>query len=193
VPIQKQIARGVAKGDMAQVLHYLSTAKTATFEELNVWGLVITYTPIQEEERQKFLWEFAHRIDNWSSCDCIVATNKQIRKNLDTYWDFAVGLVGDEYSFAKRFGIVILMSYYLTDEYVDRVLEQIVRIEDDHYYVRMAVAWLIATALVNHYDKAVKILQNRQLDRWTHRKAISKACDSFRLSDEQKNYLRSLR
>ncbi len=193
MPVQKQIARSVANGDITQVTQYLEQPQTATHEEINVWGLVIAYAPIKEEDRQRYLWEFAHRIDNWNSCDIVVAANKKIRKNLDTYWDFALELVRDDYAFAKRFGIVILMSYYLKDEYIGRVLDQIIQVQDENYYVRMAVAWLVAMALVNHYDKAVQVLEKRQLDEWTHRKAISKACDSFRISSEQKNYLRSLR
>lgn len=193
IPIQKQIAKSVAKEDWEQVQCYLSTTTPKTYEEINVWGLVMAYAKMPESCRQEFLWKFAHHIDNWASCDTIVMATKNIGKNLDTYWDFAVKLVRDDYIFARRVGIVSMLSYYLTDDYIDIVLDEIVQIRDQEYYVQMAIAWLVATALAKHYDKTVKILQDRRLDEWTHNKAIVKACESFRISPAQKEYLRSLR
>ena len=92
-----------------------------------------------------------------------------------------------------RFGIGMLMRYYLDKEFKAEYLEIPAQISSDEYYINMMIAWYFATALAKQYDAALPYIENRRLDRWTHNKAIQKAIESYRVSAEQKAYLRTLR
>ena len=85
------------------------------------------------------------------------------------------------------------MKYFLDDDYKADYLELPASIRSDEYYVNMMTAWLFAEALVKQWDTAITFIQNKKLDTWTHNKAIQKACESFRVSDERKDYLRTLK
>lgn len=86
-----------------------------------------------------------------------------------------------------------MMTYYLTDEYIDRVLALSSSVISDKYYVKMAVAWLMATALCKFPDKALDVIKSNVLDVWTHNKALQKARESFRIDKSQKDYLNILK
>ena len=95
--------------------------------------------------------------------------------------------------YIKRVGMLLLMKYFLDDDYKAEYLELPTSIRSDEYYVNMMTAWLFAEALVKQWDTAITFIQNKKLDTWTHNKAIQKACESFRVSDERKDYLRTLK
>jgi len=98
-----------------------------------------------------------------------------------------------EEPYIKRVGMLLLMKYFLDDDYKAEYLELPASIRSDEYYVNMMTAWLFAEALVKQWDTAITFIQNKKLDTWTHNKAIQKACESFRVSDERKVYLRTLK
>ena len=193
MPIQKKIARYVVSQDRNEVRKYLAKTRPHFFEELNVYGLAITYAPLTDEERMKCLYRYFGMVDNWASCDSIVCACKFMDKKLDTYRDFVWRLAVDDRPFVARAGIVSMMTYYLVDEYIDEVLEQVVKIDDSHYYVSMAVAWLVATALAKDWNKAIAILEGKKLRIATHNRAISKARESYRIETWQKEYLKGLK
>ena len=87
----------------------------------------------------------------------------------------------------------LLMANYLDDDFKPEYLDLPADLRSDEYYVNMMTAWLFAEALVKQWDTAVKFIEGRRLDDWTHNKAIQKACESFRVSDERKEYLKSLK
>jgi 3-methyladenine DNA glycosylase AlkD len=92
-----------------------------------------------------------------------------------------------------RFGLVSLLSYYVNDKYIDKVLCHSVKIKSQEYYINMANAWLISVCLVKQYERTIKVIEEKSLDKWTHNKAIQKAIESFRITKEQKEYLRKLK
>jgi len=95
--------------------------------------------------------------------------------------------------FTQRVGMLLLMKYFLDDDFKVEYLELPASIRSDEYYVNMMTAWLFAEALVKQWDAAITFIRGKKLDVWTHNKAIQKACESFRVSPEHKEYLRSLR
>ena len=101
--------------------------------------------------------------------------------------------INAEEPYIKRVGMLLLMKYFLDDDYKAEYLELPASIRSDEYYVNMMTAWLFAEALVKQWDTAITFIQNKKLDTWTHNKAIQKACESFRVSDERKVYLRTLK
>jgi len=134
---------------------------------------------------------FLPYVDNWATCDGLRPKCFALNKN--KLLPIALGWINDERTYIRRFGIQIIMNFYL-DESFDESFHQIISsIRSDEYYVKMMVAWYFATALAKQYDKTVVVLENRLLDKWTHNKTIQKAIESYRISDEIKDYLRTLR
>lgn len=92
-----------------------------------------------------------------------------------------------------RYGIGMLLSFYLDEEFKSEYLEWVAQIHSDEYYINMMIAWYFATALAKQYDVTIKYIEEQRLDAWTHNKAIQKAVESYRITDEQKKYLRTLK
>lgn len=136
---------------------------------------------------------FVPKINNWAICDIYVSGLKFISKDLNAYWEFIKEYAQKESEFEKRFAYVVMLSYYLKDEYIDDVLKILTNENSQDYYVYMAVAWALSVALVKYYDKTLKVMQNSELNSITYNKAIQKACESYRITQEQKEELRKLR
>ena len=134
---------------------------------------------------------FLPHVDNWATCDQlrprIFARHKaellpQVLRWLDSDRPYTV-----------RFGLEMLMTHYLDEAFEPRFLDRAAAIRSDEYYVNMMIAWYFATALAKQYDAALPVLEERRLDKWTHNKTIQKALESFRVSAEQKAYLKTLK
>ena len=107
-------------------------------------------------------------------------------------WDYILKYKnGSEYE--VRFTVVMIMDYYLIDEFIDRALDVLSTINREEYYIKMAVAWALATALAKFEDKTLPIFESKTLDTWVHNKAIQKARESYRVPKEKKDYLNSLK
>ncbi len=130
-------------------------------------------------------------IDNWASCDQlnpkVFAKQKDDLKEHINEW-FASDLV-----YTVRFAIGMLMRHFLDDDYKAAYPETVAGIRTDEYYINMMIAWYFATALSKRWEDIIPFIENRKLDEWTHNKTIQKAIESYRVSDEQKQYLRTLR
>lgn len=184
VPVLRKIAKQAVKGN-AEVL-------TEYYDEIMVKGFVTGYKKCSIEEHLSDLKYFIPLIDNWAVCDCVCSTLKFTEKNRGEVWDFIQPyLKGSEYDI--RFAVVMMMDYYLVDEYIDRVIEILSSLESDYYYVNMAVAWAISTAYVKYEDKVMAALKNKSLSVWVHNKAIQKICESYRVDRKAKEYLKTLK
>jgi 3-methyladenine DNA glycosylase AlkD len=96
-------------------------------------------------------------------------------------------------TYSIRFAIKLLMNFYLDERFEENQLELAAQISSQEYYVQMMIAWYFATALAKQYEAALPYLENHRLQEWIHRKTIQKACESYRITKEQKAYLRTLR
>ena len=134
---------------------------------------------------------FLPYVDNWSTCDTLrPAAVKRRPAEFERVID---GYLASGRPYTVRFGIEMLMSCYLGQSFDPAQLGKVAAVESEHYYVRMMQAWYFATALAKQYDSAVRVLEERTLERWTHNKTIQKAIESYRVSEEHKAYLRTLR
>ena len=181
LPILKNIAKIIAKNDY---LSFIKNNKHQYSEEIMLHGLVITYLKIDFNESIKLFDEYIKYIDSWATCDSVVMNYKIVSKNLDICLIKIKEYLKSDKPFIKRVGIVLLF-YYLNDDYIDEVLKLINSIKSDDYYVKMANAWLISICLVKYYDKTVKFLKSCQLDDWTYNKALQKAIESYRIKDKE--------
>lgn len=130
-------------------------------------------------------------IDNWAVCDSLQP--RIFRTEHEKLLPNIVRWLDSEHEFTARFGIKMLMDYYLEDNFAPAYLDLAAAVKNPAFYVRMMSAWYFATALAKQYEAALPVIEQRRLDRWTHNKTIQKAVESFRIPDEHKEYLRTLR
>jgi 3-methyladenine DNA glycosylase AlkD len=130
-------------------------------------------------------------IDNWAVCDqlCPVC----FAKNRDRLLPYVYKWLESGHLYTKRFAVKNLMSHYLDDDFDIRYLDAVCAIRSEEYYMNMMIAWYVATALAKQYESTLPCLTEHRLDKWTHNKAIQKAIESRRISDDKKEYLRTLK
>ncbi len=130
-------------------------------------------------------------VDNWATCDQM--TPKAFKKAKPELAERIDNWLRSDHVFTRRFGIKAAMTEFLDKDFDPAYLEKIANLDTSDYYVMMMVAWYFATALAKQYDAAIKYIEERKLSAEAHRKAIQKACESFRITEEQKRYLRTLK
>ena len=133
---------------------------------------------------------FLPYVDNWATCDAL--RPKAFRKHPPALPDECRRWMHSAEPYTVRFGIEMLMTHYLDADFRPEYLEEVSVIRNNEYYVNMMIAWYFATALAKQYDAAIPYIEQRRLAPWTHNKTIRKAIESFRVTDEQKAYLRTL-
>ena len=134
---------------------------------------------------------FLPRVDNWATCDQL--SPKVFRRRREELLQPVKAWIADGGTYTVRFGIRMLMDHYLDEAFDPVYPEMVAGIRSEEYYVRMMAAWYFVTALAKQYEAVLPFIRERRLEPWTHRKAIQKATESFRISPEQKACLRSLR
>lgn len=135
--------------------------------------------------------EFLPYIDCWPVSD--QATPKAFTRNHEKLLPYIRKWIKSDHIYTARFGIRMLMSEFLGEDFKPDYLEWVATVKGEDYYIKMMVAWYFATALAKRYDESVKYIEERKLDEWVHKKAIQKALESYRVTDEHKEYLKSLR
>lgn len=190
IPKLREMAKEIAKENPKQ---FLEKIDTSYYETTTLYGLVIGYMKASLEEKQKYLDIFVPNIDNWSTCDCCCATYKFTNKNLPNMWEYIKKHLKSDKEFELRFAIIMLMDYYLKDEYIDLVFKEIDDIKHEGYYVKMAIAWLISVAFVKYEEKTRKFLKNNMLDDFTYNKSLQKIIESNRINAETKNEIRKMK
>ena len=108
-------------------------------------------------------------------------------------WDFLEQYINSDKEYEIRFAVVMYLNYYLTDDYIDEILCKIDKITNKEYYVQMAIAWLISFAYIKQKEKTEKYLLKTKLDKFTKNKSIQKICESYRVSDEDKERLKKIK
>ena len=134
---------------------------------------------------------FLPYVDNWATCDQM--SPKVFRKHRPELLAFIREWMASGETFTVRFGIGMLMQHYLDEDFDPAYPELVADIRTEEYYINMMIAWYFATALAKQYEAAIPFLENRRLDDWTHNRAIQKAIESYRITPEQKVYLKSLK
>ncbi len=163
------------------------------YEEIMLHGFYIGYEKMSYQARIRLLDAFIPYIDNWAVCDCVSSSLKFIEKNRNDFLEYLQKYMGSDKEYELRFAVVILMDYYITDEYIDFVLEFLSSVKSSYYYVNMAVAWALSVAFVKYQSKTMPILESKCLTKDIQNMAIGKIRDSFRVDKETKEYVKTLR
>lgn len=143
------------------------------------------------DECAKEVERFLPYVDCWPVSD--QASPKVFAKNHEKLLPLIQTWIASDHVYTKRFGIRMLMNEFLGEDFKPKYLEWVSKVEGEDYYIKMMVAWYFATALAKQYDESVVYIEERRLEPWTHKKAIQKAVESFRVSEEHKQYLKTLR
>ena len=135
--------------------------------------------------------KFLPYVDCWPVSD--QATPKSFKKNHRIILPYIKKWIASDHVYTSRFGMRMLMNEFLGEDFEEEYLELVASKKGDDYYLKMMIAWYFATALAKRYDESIRYFEERRLDEWVHKKAIQKAVESYRVTDEHKEYLKSLR
>lgn len=174
--------------DVVQV--FIENLPHEFFEEKQLHAFIISEIKDYElciSELEKFL----PYVDNWATCDQL--NPRVLGRNTDRLLEKLDEWLKSSDVYAVRFAIRMYMNYYLEERFQPEYMKKISEVTSDEYYINMMISWYFATALAKQYDAAVVYLEERRLPEWIHRKTIQKACESRRVSDERKAYLKGLR
>lgn len=160
------------------------------FEENQIHAFILSN--IRDFEKcVKLVNAFLPYVDNWATCDQLIP--KIFAKNTDHLLPYIHKWIKSKHTYTVRFAIGLLMRYYIGDKFDSSYADMIVKIQTDEYYINMMRAWYFATALAKNWDDIIGIIKNKKLDTWTHNKTIQKSIESYRISPEQKEYLKKLK
>lgn len=190
VPDLRKIAKDIVKSDWRG---FLAQAKGDTLEERMLCGFVTATAKMTDAERFERIRCFLPMIDNWMVCDTFCNTLKPTKQNEFDYWSFIQLYFHDSREYYVRFAVVMLLSHFARDEYADMAFEMLDSLDNDSYYVKMALAWAISVYFVHCPEKTMHFLINNRLDDFTFNKALRKITESYRVSDETKSIIRKMK
>ena len=188
IPVLRKFAKAFAK--KAEAREFLQQLPHLYYEENNLHMMLIS----AEKDYEKCLAEverFVPYIDNWATCDmpapkCFARHKQELLPKVKEW-------IRSEETYTIRYGIDLLMALYLDEDFQPEYPELAASVTSEEYYVKMVIAWYFATALAKQWDAAIPYIEQRRLSEWVHRKTIQKAVESFRITKEQKDYLRTLK
>ena len=187
IPILRNIAKNLAKEDWKGCMEWKDTLY---FEETMLQGLVLGYAKAPIEEILEYTKRFIPKIDNWSVNDSFCSTFKVAGKEPEKVWDFLMTYKNSNKEYELRVVAVMLLFHFLQDEYIDEALKVLSELEIVGYYTSMAVAWAYATAWAKYPDKTKAYLLENPIDTETYRRILRKCLESYRISDEDKKWIR---
>ena len=188
MPALRRYAAALAKTPQAAL--FLRELPHTYYEENNLHALLLMREK-SFEALMPWLERFLPRIDNWATCDLM--RPKVFQKHLPELLEQIKKWIASDHIYTIRFGIEMLMTFYLDDQFQLEYLEWVTNVRSEEYYVNMMIAWYFATALVKQYEAALPYIQQYRLEPWTHNKTIQKAIESYRVTDEIKGHLKSLK
>ena len=187
-PELKAMAKEILKsGDYKD---FLNDLPHKYFEENQLHAFILSGMKDADEcfeELEKFL----PYVDNWATCDQM--SPKIFKKHKDELFNRVKVWIASDEPYTIRFGVGMLMEHFLDDDFDAKYPAMVAKLRSDEYYVNMMIAWYFATALAKQYDTIIPYIEKKKLDKWTHNKAIQKSVESYRITDKQKAYLKTLK
>ena len=194
IGIKTDVLKKLAKENINNFKQYFNQTHIY-YEEYMIHGFMLGYLKLPYVEVMEYVDEYINYIDCWSMVDSIVSNLKIYKKHINETFTLAKEYIKSNSEFRVRFGYCILLSYYINSskkEYLNEIL-QLCNKSHDKYYIQMMVAWLLSVAYVKFKEEVLKFLYSNNLDNFTYNKTISKICDSYRVSKEEKSILKNMR
>ena len=184
VPDLRRLARELASGmSAADISKLLLKAQNESFDYVLLCGLLITHARLDDQMAINLTKQYLPHVDSWAHIDVFV--EKKRRFAGEVWWDFALECLQNEDEFTVRYGVISLMTNFLDEAYIDQVFAVLRNVKHDGYYVKMALAWLYATAAVHFFELTLAELENEHIDTWTRNKSYQKMRESRRFTPEE--------
>lgn len=190
LPQLRKIAKEIAKTNWR---YYLAAAEDEYFEERMLQGMVIGYVRTDIDERLQLTENFVSRIDNWAICDSFCSGLKFTVENREKVWSFLQPYFFSEKEYHVRFALVMLLTYFLVDDYLIRVLKTMDLIRHQGYYAQMGLAWAVSICYLKFPVQTLVILQCNDWDDFTYNKALQKISESKKIDREGKAMIRLMK
>lgn len=191
VPVLRNYAKQLAKEYNIQEL--LLKIDNQYYEEIMLQGMLIGLMKDEFKEIEKQIEKFVPKIDNWAVCDVFCAGLKITKNYKKEMWELIQKYLKSTKEFEIRFAVVMILDYYIEKQYLEEEFQIFKSIKHEGYYVKMAVAWALSLCLVKFYEETILYLKETKLDKFTYNKALQKAIESYRITDEQKKELRKMK
>ncbi|MCQ2387322.1 MAG: DNA alkylation repair protein [Clostridia bacterium] len=190
VPIVKQMAKNLAKKGDFSFLNEIHEY----YEEYLLHGFLIAFAKFDKNKTFSLLNEFLDYVDNWATCDSLAASLKPFfRKNMEETFEFLTSCLKSTKTYKIRFSVVSFLDNFIDEKYIDKIISLTKEIKSEEYYINMAISWLYAEIIVKIPNKIISLIESKTLPKFIQNKSIQKAIESFRVSEEQKQYLKSLK
>ncbi len=191
IPVLREYAKKLLKeNDFKTLINYIDDEY---YEEIMLQGMLIGLAKSNFNEIKPYIENFIPKIDNWAICDTFCAGLKITKKYKREMWNLINTYITSDEEFFIRFAVVIILDYYIEEEYIKENFKIFNNIKSDKYYVQMAVAWAISICFAKYFDKTIKYMKTANLDDFTYNKAIQKAIESYRITKEEKDILRKMK
>ena len=187
-PQLRRFAKQLAQ--TAEAEQFLHRLPHQYYEENNLHMMLVAQIK-DYENCLEAVEHFLPYVDNWATCD--LPTPKCFEKHKKELITVIRKWISSEKTYVVRYGIGLLLRLYLDEDFNPAYLELVTAVQSEEYYVNMMIAWYFATALAKQWEETIPYLEERRLSEWVHRKTIQKAVESYRITKEKKEYLRSLR
>ena len=188
VPQLRKLAKEINKSELK--VDFLNILPHKYYEEDNLHAFLIEQIK-DFDECISALDNFLLFVDNWATCDMM--TPKVLSTNPEKLYEKIVEWSKSKHTYTVRFAVVTLMKFFMDERLDKKHLNLLLSIKTDEYYINMAIAWYLATALSSRWEIVIPYIENQKFSRWIHNKAIQKSIESYRITKEQKEYLKTLK
>ena len=185
----KSIAKEISKGDYKG---FIENNNSLNYELVLLEGFIYGYLKIPFSELKEYLNNYLNKIRSWGQVDSVGSNLKIFNKEQKNGFIYAKKLLHNKNNYIKRFGIILMLDYFLHDEYIDKVLEIVSKIKSDDYYVKMAISWLMSISYIKYKEKTLVYLVNIK-DDFIYNKTLSKIIESRRIDTKEKEFIKGLK
>ena len=190
IPFLRKFAKDIAKTCAEE---FLREKNCEYFEETMLQGMVIGLVKTDIAQRFELIKDFLPKIKNWSVCDCFCCSLKFTKDNRKEVLEFLKPYIKSENEYEVRFAAVMLLDYFVNEEYIDTTLALLNEFTHEAYYAKMAVAWAISICYINYPDKTFEFLKRTKISPWVFNKSIQKITESIKIGKDLKDKARALR
>ena len=180
LPIIRKIVKKITNRE-----EFLKYSQNNYYEEVLIKGLLIATLPNPKD----YLDDYLYQIDNWAICDSLASSLKIVKKNLDEFLIKINEYLNDSYEYKVRFGLVLLLDYYVEEKYLPKIFKLVDNLKCKEYYIEMAIAWLVAECFIKYPDLTWPYIKKNNLNKFVQNKTISKIRDSYRVDKKVKESL----
>ena len=191
LPFLRKLAKKIAKNDIAE--NFIYNYDDIYFEETMLKGLVIGYIDCDINKMFLYCDLFVPKINCWSICDSFCNTLKYLKEYKELTFKYLDKYINSDKEYYNRFAIVMYMTYFIDEQYIDKIFNHFDNVKSKEYYAQMSIAWALSIFYIKFPDKTLNYLMNCNLLDFTYNKTLQKIIESRQVSNEDKNFIRTLK